>query len=289
VRRGKDGENLKPGVALALGGGFARGFAHLGVLQVLEQNRVPVAGIAGTSIGSILGAAYASGVPLAEIVAVCRSIRFRDFARWRLSRLGLASNHKLADLIARVIRAETFEELLIPFVAVATDLGNGESVILGHGKLSEALRASCAYPGLFEPVQFGTRCLVDGGLTSLVPAREARTMAASCVIGVSVAIHDGRPGDPTNVFQVVARAVSAVQKHSSEAWEAQADLVLRPDVQDLAWDDFARADEAFAAGAEVTRRALPRIQQLLSRQARRTVLQKEFSQRSTISITEAFQ
>jgi NTE family protein len=209
----------RPGVALALGGGFARGYAHLGVLQALEQNRIPIAGIAGTSIGSILGAAYASGAPLAKIIAVCQNVRFRDFARWRISRLGLASNHKLTELMDNVIRARTFEELLIPFVAVATDLSNGEAVVMSHGPLAEALRASSAFPGLFEPVRLGTRCLVDGGLVSPVPAREAQALGAGCVIGVSLAIHDGRTGDPTNMFQVVTRAVSAVQKHSSEAWE----------------------------------------------------------------------
>lgn len=280
---------MRPGVALALGGGFARGFAHLGILQVLEQNRIPIAGIAGTSIGSILGAAYASGAPLAKIITVCRNVRFRDFARWRFSRLGLASNQKLADLIRNVIRAQTFEELLIPFVAVATDLSCGEAVVLTHGPLIEALRASCAFPGLFEPVRLGTRCLVDGGLVSPVPAREARALGASCVIGVSLAMHDGCTGDASNVFQVVTRAVSAVQKHASEAWEKQADLVLRPDVQDLAWDDFARAEEAVEAGAAVTLRAMPRILELLSRQARATALDQGRTSGCPLSLAEGLQ
>src|SRR5260370_41950028 len=101
-RRHSDGPAVPTGVGLALGGGFARRFAHLGVLQVLEQNRVPISCIAGTSVGSILGAAYASGAPLARIIATCRTLHFRDIARWRVSRLGLASNHRLGDLIERV-------------------------------------------------------------------------------------------------------------------------------------------------------------------------------------------
>src|SRR5438046_9913257 len=103
----------RAGVGLALGGGFARGFAHLGVLQVLEQNHIPISHIAGTSVGSILGAAYARGAPLAKILATCRDIKFRDIARWRVSRLGLASNHRLSDLMDRVFRARTFEQLPI--------------------------------------------------------------------------------------------------------------------------------------------------------------------------------
>jgi NTE family protein len=130
---------------------------------------------------------------------------------------------------------------------------------------------------------------VDGGLVSPVPAREARAFGAACVIGVSLAIHDGRAGDPTNLFQVVTRAVSAVQKHSSENWEKQADLVVRPDVQELAWDDFARAEEAVAAGAAVMRRALPRVLQLLARREQIAVLEENPSARCSLSLTEALQ
>src|SRR5246127_5804882 len=115
---------LRPGVGLALGGGFARGFAHLGVLQVLEQNHIPISCIAGTSVGSILGAAYASGAPLARIIATCRTLRFRDIARWQVSRLGLASNHRLGDLVERVFDGKCFEDLRIPMAVVATDLAN---------------------------------------------------------------------------------------------------------------------------------------------------------------------
>jgi NTE family protein len=247
-----------------LGGGFARGFAHLGVLQVLEQNHIPISFIAGTSVGSILGAAYASGAPLARIIATCRTLRFRDIARWRVSRLGLASNHRLGDLIEQVFESRRFEDLQIPMAVVATDLSNGEPAVFTHGNLCEAIRASCAFPGLFEPVQIGTRCLADGGLVAQVPTQAARELGATHVIGISVGLEDGQRGAPSNIFQVVCRAVSAAQKHQLEIWERHADLVLRPDVQSLAWDDFDRADEAIEAGAAATRRALPRIQKLLT-------------------------
>src|SRR5215469_10992585 len=257
---------LRSGIGLALGGGFA----HLGVLQVLEQNRIPIACIAGTSVGSILGAAYASGASLARIIATCRTIRFRDIAKWRVSRLGLASNHRLGDLIERVSEARQFEDLRIPMAVVATDLNIGEPVVLTHGNLIEAVRASCAFPGLFEPIEVGTRTLADGGLVAPVPTCAARNLGAQFVLGVSVGIQDGHRGAPSNVFQVVARAVSAAQKHQLEVWERHADLVLRPNVNSLAWDDFDRVDEAIAAGASVARQALPRIQKFLE-QAERTV------------------
>lgn len=264
--RGDNGRarpSKSPGIGLALGGGFARGFAHLGVLRVLEQHGIQISHIAGTSVGSILGAAYASGTPLARIVECCRALRFRDIARWRVSRLGLASNQRLADLVERVFDSRQFEDLRIPMAIVATDLSTGEPVVFTQGNLVDAIRASCAFPGLFEPVEIGTRCLADGGLVAPVPTRAARTLGASFVLGVSVGMQDGYRGAPTNVFQVVSRAVSAAQKHQTELWERHADVVLRPDVQALAWDDFARAEEAIEAGAVAARRALPRIEKLL--------------------------
>ena len=258
------GRAVRPGVALALGGGFARGFAHLGVLQVFEENHIAISHIAGTSVGSILGAAYASGAPLARMMATCRTLRFRDIARWRVSRLGLTSNHRLADLIENVFEVRRFEDLRIPMAVVATNLNTGEPVSFTEGHLIDPIRASCAFPGIFEPVEIGTRWLVDGGLTAPVPTQAAREIGARYVVGVSVGVHDGHKGKPNNIFQVVSRAVAAAQKHQLELWERHADLVIRPDVHSISWDDFHRADEAIEAGRVAARCALPRILRLLA-------------------------
>lgn len=251
------------GVTVALGGGFARGYAHLGVLKAFEACSIPVSGLTGSSIGSILAAAYASGTPLPKIVEKCREIRFRDFAKWRVSRFGLASNERLGALVQRFFDSTQFEDLKLPVGIVATDLGTGDPVVFKQGGIADAIRASCAFPGLFEPVQIGTRCLADGGLVAPVPTRAAREMGARIVVGVSVGMHDGHRGAPKNIFQVVSRAVSAAQKHQLEAWERHADLVLRPAVQALAWDDFERIDEAMAAGEAAARNAASHIRKLL--------------------------
>lgn len=267
ARRGRyaDGPAVSVGLGLALGGGFARGFAHIGVLQVLEQNHIPISCIAGTSIGSILGAAYASGVSLARMADVCSHIRFKDFARWRISRVGLASNDRLADMVRDVFNGQTFEDLMVPTAIVATDLGSGDPVVFREGNLADAVRASCAFPGLFEPVQLGTRCLADGGLVAPVPAQAAREMGAGCVLGVSVHSNNWGSAPPTSLFQVVARAISATQKNQAATWECFADLILTPDVQSIDWDRFDRSEEAMAAGAAVTRSAIPRIVRLLEK------------------------
>ncbi len=256
---------MRPGIGLALGGGFARGYAHLGVLGVLEEEKIPISCISGSSVGSILAAAYASGTPLPVIIAKCREIRFRDFARWRVSRFGLASNERLGALVQRFFDSKQFEDLAIPTAIVATDLGTGEPVVFRQGSLADAIRASCAFPGLFEPVMLGTRCLADGGLVAPVPTRAVREMGAALVVGISVGLHDGHRGAPTNIFQVVSRAVSAAQKHQLEAWERHANLVLRPDVQSLAWDDFERIDDAIEAGATAARSAIPQLRKLMAR------------------------
>jgi len=259
-----DKPRLKPGIGLALGGGFARGYAHLGVLKVFEEHQIPIACISGSSIGSILGAAYASGTPLGQIIAKSRQIRFRDFARWRVSRFGLASNDRLEQLLQRLFDSRQLEHLKIPVAVVATDLDSGDPVVFKQGSLADAIRASCAFPGLFEPVQIGTRCMADGGLVAPVPTRAARELGAEIVVGVSVGMHDGHRGTPNNIFQVVSRAVSAAQKQQLESWERHADLVLRPAVHSIAWDDFQRIDEAMEAGATVARNALPHLKRLLT-------------------------
>lgn len=283
-----DNDRLQPGIGLALGGGFARGYAHLGVLRVFEENEIPISCIAGSSIGSIIGAAYSSGASLPRIIAKCRTIRFKDFARWRVSRFGVASNERLGELVQSVFDSKQFEDLAVPTAVVATDLGSGDPVVFREGNLADAIRASCAFPGLFEPIQLGTRFLADGGLVAPVPTRAARELGAELVIGVSVGMHDGNPGAPTNIFQVVSRAVSAAQKQQLESWERYADLVLRPDVQSLAWDDFERIEEAMEAGAATARNAIPQIRKLLARQDP-PVLQSDFGKQGEYLIAEALQ
>lgn len=262
VRRVARG-NARPGVALALGGGFARGFAHIGVLEVLEENRIPIAGIAGTSVGSAIGAGYASGISAAQLADICRRLRLRDLARWRISRMGLACNDRLGELIRRWFRALRFEDLRMPLAVVATDLGRGEPCIFTRGELVPAIRASCAFPGLFEPVLHEGRCLADGGLAEQVPAREAARLGGGCVLAVSVGFNNWDGSCPANVFQVLSRAISVAQKYRDPSWARFADLIIEPDVQQIDWDEFGRADEAIEAGRAAARRVLPRLRELL--------------------------
>src|SRR6185437_5367868 len=158
-----------PKIGLALGGGFARGVAHIGVLHALEQNHVPIDFIAGTSAGALAGIAYATGLPFEEIVKKAESLRFGAFGHWSFSRMGLASNQRLEFYPERFLGVSTFEELKIPLIVTSTDLATGESVYFREGRLGPALRASCAYPGLFRPVEHDGKLLVDGFVSATVP------------------------------------------------------------------------------------------------------------------------
>src|SRR5262249_28046843 len=138
----------KPGIGLALGGGFARGIAHVGVLKVLEEENIPIRCIAGTSVGALIGAAYCSGLSPAELQEVATRVRFKHFAKWTLSRYGFASNQRMIGFLNSLLKVKTFEELRIPLAVTATDFMTGEGAVFQSGLLVDPVRASCAYPGM---------------------------------------------------------------------------------------------------------------------------------------------
>ena len=160
----------RPRVGLALAGGFARGIAHIGVIRVLREAGIPIDCVAGTSVGSLIGAAYCGGSSLEEMEKIGSVTTFADFGRWTPSWLGLATNQRMEKFLAKFTPAKTFEELQTPLAIATTDIIDGVSVYYSTGPIAPPLRASCAYPGLFVPIQFENRTLVDGFLTEAVPA-----------------------------------------------------------------------------------------------------------------------
>jgi NTE family protein len=253
----------RPRIGLALGGGFARGIAHLGVLRVLEAHHIPIDCIAGTSVGALIAAGYATGVPLAKMEHRGATTQFKDFGKWTLSRMGFASNERLERYLSQVSTHKRFEDAKIPLAIAATDLGTGEAVYFTEGDIGPALRASCAYPGLFLPVEHQGRVLVDGFLAAPVPVDAVKRMGAEFVIAVYL---DSAPADekPANVLEVIGRAFSIMARNASRVWRQKSDVILEPDVGHFAWDDFGQAQKLIAAGEACTRAALPRIQAALS-------------------------
>lgn len=253
----------RPRVGLALGGGFARGIAHIGVLRAMEAHEIPVDFISGTSVGALIGAAYASGTPLDTMAAQGAETSFRDFGRWTVSRMGMASNERLEDYLRRFTTVKRFDELKIPLSIVAADLISGESVHFTKGEIGPALRASCAYPGLFLPVEIDGRFLVDGFLTEAVPAPAARAMGADIVI--SVLLEPGLVGvRPRNTIEVISRSFSIIQARSSQAWRDSTDVLIEPDVHHILWDEFAKTPQLIQSGENAAHAAMSRIKSLLS-------------------------
>ena len=258
------GAGERPRIGLALGGGFARGIAHIGVLRVFQEEGIPIDCLAGTSVGALIGAAYASGATLDDMERQGSETRFRDFGRWTLSRMGMASNERLEDFLRKFTTARYFEELKLPFAIVATDIVRGESVYFTTGEIGIALRASCAYPGLFLPVEYRGHSLVDGFLTDAVPTRAVRALGANIAIGIYL-----EPGElkdkPRNTIEVIGRAFSIIQETQDPPWRHAADVVIEPDVHDVLWDGFIETPRLIAAGAAATRAALPKIRAAIAR------------------------
>jgi NTE family protein len=252
-----------PAIGVALGGGFARGIAHIGVLQVLEEEGIPVRVVAGTSVGALIGACYCSGLTLAEMRDVAHRTRFTTFARWTLSRYGFASNDRMVPFLERTLKCKTFEELRIPLGVTATDFNTGEGVVFHSGAIIDPVRASCAYPGMFLPVEIRGRYLIDGMLSHPVPTRPLLEMGVDRVLAVHLKGTWTAGGPPRHLFDVIGQSFAIAQDAMSSLWKESADLVIEPDVAGFAYDDFKRTDDLIHAGEVAMRKALPEVRKWL--------------------------
>src|SRR5713101_4788353 len=249
----------RPRIGLALGGGFARGMSHIGVLKVFEQERIPIDYVAGTSVGAVIGAAYCSGLSAKEMEEIAMLVRFKDFARWTISRFGLCSNDRMKGFLDRLFRVHTFEELRVPLAIAATEFSTGQGVVFKSGSLIDAVRASCAYPVMFLPVSLDGKLYVDGLLGYPVPAKPLREMGAERVISVHLAASWVSGKGPRHVFDVLGQCFSIAQERMSPYWKQHTDIMIEPDVASFGYDEFQRAPEMIAIGEAATRRVLPRI------------------------------
>ena len=269
MRRKADSKGRRPRLGLALSGGAARGLAHVGVLKVFAEHGIRVDCVAGTSAGAIVGGALASGMSIEEIEKVGRNLRWRDLGRMTLSRLGVQSNAFLEEYVRAHFPVTRFEELPVPFAAVATDLRTGARVVMrDEGDLGFAIRASCAVPGWYVPVTDPAgRQLVDGGLVANLPVSVARSLGAEVVVAVDVNSEGAKfMGPPTSVIGVLLQSMLVVQRVAVEHQRQLADVVVSPPVGHLRWDELARAAEFIDAGVEAARAALPAVKELLEPQ-----------------------
>ena len=259
-----DAAAARPKIGLALAGGFARGIAHVGVLRAFRDAGIPIDCVAGTSVGALIGTGFCAGASLELMEQTAKVTTFADFGRWTPSWLGLATNQRMEKYMARLTSATNFEDLKIPLAISTTDINAGITIYYSSGPIAPALRASCAYPGLFVPIQYDGRTLVDGFLTSPVPVEGALLLGAEVV--VAVFLESGGIENPRTAVDIISRSFNIIQGHAEVSWRQQTDVVIEPDVTSFAWDDFSKTPELIAAGEEAAKKAIPQIQALLRRE-----------------------
>ena len=245
-----------PVVGLALSGGAARGYAHIGVLKVLQERGIVIDRVAGTSVGSIVGALVAGGYDWRRMMEIADGLKWQKLVAPTLSGMGLVTARKLEVFIDELLGELTFEELSIPFRAVTTDISRGAEVVFSNGPVATAVRASCSVPGIFEPLMESDRALVDGGVINNLPSALLRDMGATVVIAVD--LNAQRPGAelPVNLLDVTFRSFAMLLDRTSVAGREEADIVIQPDLTDFSYHDLSHADDMIARGEAAAEAAL---------------------------------
>jgi NTE family protein len=252
-------------IGLALSGGAARGFAHLGVLKALAENDVPLDFIAGTSAGSFAGAALASGLSVDEIIAMSRKINWRSMVGFSYSPKGILSNAPMGNFIKKHFPHQKFEDLPVPFAAVACDLETGEEVWLTKGDLQFGVRASCAIPGVFIPLEDGMgRKLIDGGVVAPVPTKAVKKLGAEIVIAVDVlACGATYWGTPSTLLGIFFQSAMLMLRTASKHHHYRADVVIIPKIAHLRPDEMGKMDEFVKLGEEAALEKIDEIKKLV--------------------------
>lgn len=259
-------KKAEPKVALVLGGGSAKGFAHVGVLRALEKEKIPIHMIVGTSVGSLIGGIYASNPDSFQLEWTAFKINRGDILDYSVvsSKMGPVQGAKLEAFVEQNAKVKLVEATKIPFYPVATDLNTGETVTLERGSLAKAIHASSAIPGIFVPVAFGNRTLVDGGVTSNIACEVARSKGANVIIAVNLQ-KDIKDGDITSVIDVIAQSIAIMMHVNSKTKLSYADVILEPDTKGISMFDFSQKKTLMEEGIKATERAMPKIKALVGK------------------------
>lgn len=252
-------------VGLALSGGAARGYAHVGVLKALVEHQIPIDFVAGTSAGSIIGAAIASGLSVEEIIAIGKKMSWFKVSGFPYSAKGLLSNAPLGELLERHLPYKNIEDLPIPFAAVSCALETGEEIIFkDKGDLVTAIRASCAIPGVFVPVAYEGKSLIDGGVVALVPAEVVKKMGADVVIAVDVnACGASYWSAPSTFLGVIFQAAMLLLRTAGTSQHYRADVVIIPQIAHLRPDEISKMEEFIRLGEEAALEKIDMIKKLI--------------------------
>ncbi|MBB1088688.1 patatin-like phospholipase family protein [Lysobacter sp. SG-8] len=253
-------------VGLALGGGAAKGFAHIGVIKMLEANGIRVDTVAGTSAGSVVGALYASGMDAFQMQDRAVALDESSIRDVRLFSGGLVQGQALQDYVNAQVGGKAIDALPRPFAAVSTELDTGRRVVFVRGNTGQAVRASSSIPGVFEPVAIRDKRYVDGGVVSPVPVDAARELGADFVIAVDISTK-ANGSAPSDMLGIVNRSIAIMGQRAGAEELARADVVIRPEVQQIGPADFEQRSAAIMAGERAALAALPVIRARLAEQA----------------------
>jgi len=251
-------------IALVLGAGASRGFAHIGVLKILEANRVPIHLIVGTSAGSLVGCMYAYGFNAFQLQSLSFPVEKADIIDLTVPDNGFVKGEKLEAFVNHMLKNTPIEKLRIPFYAVAADIQTGEEAVFASGNTGTAVRASCAIPGVFQPVRIGSRIYVDGGIVSPVAVDYAKQMGADLVIAVDISVGAESP-PPKTLIETIMQSVVVMHSKIAQSQLARADIVIRPRVSHIGSADFTRRHEAVLEGEKAALEAMPQVKAALAR------------------------
>lgn len=253
---------MKPKVGLALGSGGLRGLAHVGVLKVLEREKIPVDYIAGCSIGSMIGALYCSGHSPETIIKLAKHLKPRYWLDFIIPKLGIVSGDKVLNTVRLLTQHKTFAELDIPLAIVATEINHGREMVFTEGDVAEAVRASISVPGVFVPHKIGEMLLVDGAVLNPTPIDVARSMGADVVIAVDLA-HAGVVCNITNVFDVIIQSIDIMERELLKYRRKNCDILVQPDIAHISPSSFESIDECVLLGEQAMDAMLPEIKSIV--------------------------
>lgn len=256
-----------PVLALVLGGGAARGFAHIGAIRELERNGLVASVVVGTSAGSFVGALFAGGYSGEALQYIANGMSEDDLRDVIIPDRGFVKGARMQDFVNRYLDNRSIEDLPRRFAAVATDLESGDAIAFNRGNTGMAVRASSSIPGVFQPVLIGTREYVDGGLVSPVPVRIARQMGADVVVAVDVARRPQHVAMLDSTVEIIIQSIAIMGRYLGEAERAEADVLVAPDVNGIGAFDFDKGLLAIEAGALAMREAMPALRAAIARAA----------------------